>query len=675
MSSFVVTGLRIIAHSNAVLADLDERISTRMPESTILFRGLFTRLEQAHDHVAKHSQDKVRDAYNKVLVRFTRLLTAKPLLVRLAKSDTTLVVIKELHHNLDSIFEILDLEDTSEWKHNWDEGCAEQQTILENLVSERSHFRLANEVDGDKKLKEALMQLQGAIHINPTGKLAELRQSTLNGVLDCMDLNGMAVYGWFISREDVDCEDEEIGPVGTFAEAKRGTWLHNDNDDEGFLKQLIFWYNLPDHPNVLKLFGGNHVSSPPFFVCEDAHGGNLLDFLEVQENQKHFWKLFLDVAKGIKHLHDYKIVHGAIKGNNILIGNDNVAKIADFGLSSVRSLSLKLSEQGAVALSHSVRWQSKEMLEASNSDEPLFEWDIYAFGMCLIESILGEIPFGTDDDDNVTFWVLGGELPPRPPNASDDVWELISKLCAPDFRNRPSIDDVIGMIEQYADKNTPWLGLEKKDDLLAMKQSEFSKNPLQIMRECLGLEVFVQVASGNTWQGMLTEVKDNGNVVLKPAQELLDKEYGPELPEKELTESEILWLGRDSKPAGYPPTEYKESPDKQCLEPGSSENIKATQQCMKCETLMPAAYKFCGICGNSLLEEKRMVAGKLVMDEEKERHDRTKYEGSLFEESIREPNFISKCDAVCPECNWTAIVNDEFCRRCGYFMPTDAVFA
>ncbi|OWY97533.1 Serine/threonine protein kinase [Phytophthora megakarya] len=452
--------------------DLDERILTRRPESTILFRDLFTRLQFVHDPVAQHPQDKVRDAYNKIIVRFARLLKTKPLLVRLAKSDTTLVVIKELQHKLDSIFDTLELEDTSDWKNHWGEGCTEQQTKLKKFVSERSHYRLANEVDGDKKLKNVIMQLRGAIAMDPTGELAKLRQTTLEGVLECASLNGLNIYEWFVSREDVDYEDEAIGLLGTFAEARRGMWLHNgerrdvvvktlffdtdDSDEDKFLKQLIFWYKLAEHDNVLKLYGGNHVSSPPFFVCEDAHGGNLLEFLEVMENHKHFWKVFLDVAKGIKHLHDRNIVHGAIKGNNILIGDGNVAKIADFRFSSVRSLSLRLSEQGSVAQSRSIRWTPKEVLEATESDEPQLESDIYAFGMCMIEAITGEIPFGMEDDENVTKWVLAGNPPPRPSKASDDVWELICGLCATNFRERPSIKNVIGMIAQHADNNTPW---------------------------------------------------------------------------------------------------------------------------------------------------------------------------------------------------------------------------
>ncbi|POM57545.1 Serine/threonine protein kinase [Phytophthora palmivora] len=466
MSGFLVGGLNITRSSVEVLDDLTDRIPVRMPETVKLCSDLLDRLKQSHDPVAEHPNDTLRDVYCKILVRFARLLTAKPLLVRLAKSDTTLIVIKELHCKLDSIFEALVLDDTSDWERNWDAGCAQQRNTLKTLVTDRTAHRLANEVDGDKKLKDAIMQLRDAIDMDPTGELSDLRRSILDRVLECKGLNGMAIYEWFVSRDDVDYEDEAIGLVGTFAEARRGMWLHcgerqdvvvkilffdtDDNDEDKFLKQLVFWYNLPQHDNILKLYGGNHVSSPPYFICEDAHNGNLLEFLEEKENQKHFWKVFLDVAKGIKHLHDRKIAHGSLKGNNILIGDGNVAKIADFGFSSVRSLSLNLSDKGSVALSQTVRWKSKEVLEGSGLDEPRLESDIYALGMCMIEAITQAIPFGMDNDDDVVGWVRDGQLPTRPPKASEEVWELIRTFCVADFRERPSIDDVIVVGRLYS---------------------------------------------------------------------------------------------------------------------------------------------------------------------------------------------------------------------------------
>ncbi|KAG7383234.1 hypothetical protein PHYPSEUDO_003914 [Phytophthora pseudosyringae] len=71
--------------------------------------------------------------------------------------------------------------------------------------------------------------------------------------------------------------------------------------------------------------------------------------------------------------------------------------------------------------------------------------------------------------------------------------------------------------------------------------------PTEMMRECLGMDVSVRTTSGNTWQGLLAEVKGNGTIVLKPAREL---HYGkPEVLEKGLVATEVLWLRRNPKPA------------------------------------------------------------------------------------------------------------------------------
>lgn len=51
------------------------------------------------------------------------------------------------------------------------------------------------------------------------------------------------------------------------------------------------------------------------------------------------------------------------------------------------------------------------------------------------------------------------------------------------------------------------------------------------MRECVGLIVSVRVMNGAKWRGVLREVRDNGDVVIRPAQELLyDEPDGDELP-------------------------------------------------------------------------------------------------------------------------------------------------
>jgi serine/threonine protein kinase len=472
MSGFLVVGLHVTAYSASVLDTIDQRIPLRMPENDTLCNDLLARLKAVHEAVALHPDDAIRAACSKILVRFVKLLREKPLLFRLARSDTTLAMIRELHGLLDDIVVKIGEVDSSSWEENWEQGCIEQRTKLPSLVSGKSAFSLTRSFESDKQLKEALLLLRGALAVDHDSPLHDLRQSTLNLVLQSKGIMDLRRYEWFISRDDVDYDDESIGLVGTFAAARRGSWLcdgqrqdvvvktlffdTDGQDAEDLLGQLVFWYNLPPHENVLKLLGGSHVSSPPFFVCEDAHNGNLLDFLAAEENRGHFWSLFLDVAKGLKHLHQQNIVHGGLKGTNILVGDDNTAKIADFGFSCVRSVSLRLSDKGSKALSAAIRWKARELLAEAAPGEPRFEADVYALGMCMVEAITQEIPFGMEDDDKVTESGLHGELPPRPDQAPEEMWDFICKLCAEDYHARPSIDEVIATLSANLENDTPW---------------------------------------------------------------------------------------------------------------------------------------------------------------------------------------------------------------------------
>lgn len=72
-----------------------------------------------------------------------------------------------------------------------------------------------------------------------------------------------------------------------------------------------------------------------FYVCENAHYyGNLAEFLEDDEHGVLFWRLFKQVAQGLKFLHDTNTTHGGLKCYNILVGAKYTAKLADFGFST-----------------------------------------------------------------------------------------------------------------------------------------------------------------------------------------------------------------------------------------------------------------------------------------------------------------------------------------------------
>ncbi|GMF19421.1 unnamed protein product [Phytophthora lilii] len=109
-------------------------------------------------------------------------------------------------------------------------------------------------------------------------------------------------------------------------------------DERGKTKiesEINLWYQI-NHPNVIKMYGASHVSSAPFIVREDATNGDLCSFLARSEvNRRQMWRLLYQASLGLDYIHKKRVVHGDLKLNNILVGEDGKAKLADFGLSSV----------------------------------------------------------------------------------------------------------------------------------------------------------------------------------------------------------------------------------------------------------------------------------------------------------------------------------------------------
>lgn len=135
------------------------------------------------------------------------------------------------------------------------------------------------------------------------------------------------------------------------------------------------------------------------------------------------WDCLWYVGRGLGHLHDRGIVHGDLKGNNILVGEDETkAKLADFGLSFVAA--------GAGAEEHAasaaVRWEAPECLRGQ---PPTFASDIYSFGMCIIEVISEAYPWGNVNETAIKAMVLQGLLPPRGDSFTDDEWDLVQRMC------------------------------------------------------------------------------------------------------------------------------------------------------------------------------------------------------------------------------------------------------
>jgi serine/threonine protein kinase len=142
-------------------------------------------------------------------------------------------------------------------------------------------------------------------------------------------------------------------------------------------------------------------------------------------------------ALGLTYLHERGIVHGDLKGNNILVSADNEAKLTDFGLSRFAQGVVEENVNVSACAIGAYRWKAPECLSGL---APTFASDVYSFAMCIIEAVSGEYPWGSSIPDAVVkFYVKRGDLPARPPRFRDDEWETVTRMCCHDPNDRVSM--------------------------------------------------------------------------------------------------------------------------------------------------------------------------------------------------------------------------------------------
>lgn len=465
--SFRIPKLKSTLSTTVLSTEIPARFR-QMPENEALYRPLLERLEFVHPDVAKApAESAARRQFVDVLVRLLRILKGKELLTRLAKCELLVQMLVDLHERVDNIVQELELNEETTWRQQWEEGCLQQQRQLLELVPNRPTRKLVNDIEDDKKLNELLLALLVAVDTNQESTaMVALKQQTHERITAYIQRVGLPAFDWFVPREHVDFDDEAIG-FGTFGTPKRGTWVHDgerhqvvvkelfpelpDTSEKDFVHQLQIWYKLPQHENVLKLYGGCHVNTPPFFVCEKAENGSLGDFLREEGHASLLWPMFLQLAKGIQFLHEHNIVHGGIKCNNALVTSNGVVKLADFNCCRIRTLSQGLSEYGAKAQSLSVRWKPREVLEQVGEADPLPESDIFSLGMSIIEAFTQEPPYGFVLDSEAAELIRSGVLPERPEGLPNAQWEFIERLCAEKVTERPTIAQAIETLSRFAE--------------------------------------------------------------------------------------------------------------------------------------------------------------------------------------------------------------------------------
>ncbi|KAJ7144130.1 kinase-like domain-containing protein [Mycena epipterygia] len=218
-----------------------------------------------------------------------------------------------------------------------------------------------------------------------------------------------------------------------------------------FCREVLIWQRLR-HLYIVPLIGIDTESFPSSLcmVSPWMKNGTVIKYLSgIGENNRQSTvnRLIREIAQGLKFLHDQNVVHGDLRGSNILVDDAGHACVTDFGLTVLSDATATQTNNGP----GSVRWMAPETLIPSAFGLQSFARtpasDIYAFGCVCLELHTGFPPFhGTIlYDAPVMFQVIEGARPSRPEGGviPDHIWSIMQKCWAHNFAERPMIHGIV----------------------------------------------------------------------------------------------------------------------------------------------------------------------------------------------------------------------------------------
>ncbi|KAL0571100.1 hypothetical protein V5O48_010856 [Marasmius crinis-equi] len=237
-----------------------------------------------------------------------------------------------------------------------------------------------------------------------------------------------------------------------------------------FCQETLIWTQLR-HPNLLPLLGVNTNLFPTGFclVSPWMVNGDVISFLEKNPGYDKFQVVY-EIACGLKYLHSLSpsIVHGDIKGANILVDEYFRCRLADFGLADAAAETTMIHATPSGVIKGSIRWMAPEMyafttgMNVENKPkQDRLPQDIYAFACTVLEIMTGKPPFHDLIDPAVMYQVSVCHIRPKRPLRGwcpDHIWNLVELCWHEDPATRPRAKALQSYLQNLLDVGNPFPG-------------------------------------------------------------------------------------------------------------------------------------------------------------------------------------------------------------------------
>jgi serine/threonine protein kinase len=224
----------------------------------------------------------------------------------------------------------------------------------------------------------------------------------------------------------VAADGQEVALKLVKSDLARDTVFRKRFDREARIAQTV------EHPHVVPVLDTGEQEGIPYLTQRFIRGGTLADLIERDG------KVSLDVAarvireaaSGLDALHAQGLIHRDVKPANILVDEQGVAYITDFGLAKDTQGSLLTRPGQALG---SMDYMSPEQIRGA---EVSAATDVYALGCVMWECLLGKPPFA-DRQGMRVLWAHLQDDPPDPSTLSSDISPAVGQAIMHALKKEP----------------------------------------------------------------------------------------------------------------------------------------------------------------------------------------------------------------------------------------------
>ncbi|XP_031422306.1 protein-tyrosine kinase 6-like [Clupea harengus] len=291
--------------------------------------------------------------------------------------------------------------------------------------------------------------------------VAQITEACARRKPEPQDLPSIPEDDWELPKSEFTLE-QQLGS-GYFADVYRGKWkgtvnvaikILKNNDmlnhrefqlETQMLKQLR-------HRHLICLFAISTDSAPFYIITELMEKGNLLSFLRGPEGQHMDFMSLTDMATQVSdamaYLESENSIHRDLAARNVLVGVDNICKVADFGLARVIKEPFYLSEDKKIPY----KWSAPEAISHGRFSN---KSDVWSFGILLYEIFTyGGSPYPTYANYEVFQRITEGYRMPCPKTCPKHIYDIMLMCWSYSPEERPDFQELKSLLD--TDRYNEW---------------------------------------------------------------------------------------------------------------------------------------------------------------------------------------------------------------------------